>query len=326
MKFHGAFLILAAISILFVSCAEEVTNPPEEKIAYAIADYFPLEIGNEWTWQVHSRDSIPEPYRDGDSCLGEPFTDVNGNGMYDLGIDIFISDCGSPLNQDFNCNGGWDGPDDCNQTSPGIGAFVDFDGDSVFDEMNYQYDLGEPYLDFNDNGIRDYTNDYDLRMAVSHSVISYYDGTSYMMLSDSAIVEGFENYEIYYRNGFSVDSLGLRWHYHRSFTGYGNILYKPIQIAAESLQVGDNYLYTYVDYWTADTFTWISTLTGVEDVAVPAGTFTDCLKFRFHSSGWTGSMAELNGTSYWWLSKDVGLVKVEGPETELWVLKEYDLK
>ncbi|MCJ7508391.1 MAG: hypothetical protein MUO85_06625, partial [candidate division Zixibacteria bacterium] len=58
----------------------------------------------------------------------------------------------------------------------------------------------------------------------------------------------------------------------------------------------------------------------------PAGTFTDCLKFKFVASGWVESMAELNGTSYWWLAKDVGLVKVQGPEDDSWVLKEYNLK
>ena len=38
-------VVLMGIIFLFFSCAEKVTNPPiEEKVTYAIFDYFPLEI------------------------------------------------------------------------------------------------------------------------------------------------------------------------------------------------------------------------------------------------------------------------------------------
>ncbi|MFZ5980416.1 MAG: carboxypeptidase-like regulatory domain-containing protein [Candidatus Zixiibacteriota bacterium] len=96
----------------------------------------------------------PEPYIDGDSILGEPFTDINGNGSYDRGIDIFIRSTG-PENNDLNHNGLYDGPcelgsEGCNW-EPGI-PFMDRNGNGIFDDRNYQYDPGEPYDDLNDNG------------------------------------------------------------------------------------------------------------------------------------------------------------------------------
>jgi hypothetical protein len=331
MKFQGVLVILLAV-IFFLGCAEEVTNPAEEKVTYAIADYFPLQIGDEWTWQVHSRDSIPEPYKDGDSCLGEPFTDMDSDGIYTQGVDIFIV-CGTPdepcpANQDLNFNGGYDGPDMCDEV-PHV-PFVDLDGNGVYDRSNGKYDSGEPYLDLNSDGIRDYTKDFDVRMVVDRSTHSfyYYDPALYEVLLSTYDTVGLVVYGVNYTNGFSVDSLGLRWHSHYNFANHSDVLQcgsvRPITIAPESLQVG--YSQTQADTSRPDTLVWTSTLVKVEDVTVPAGTFEDCLKFKFAASGWIESMAKFNGTSYWWLAKDVGLVKVQGPDSDWWVLKEYSVK
>ncbi|HEX9916631.1 MAG TPA: hypothetical protein VGB16_02750, partial [candidate division Zixibacteria bacterium] len=329
-KFQIILLILAGVILLFISCAEEVINPPEGKVTYAIADYFPLQIGDEWTWQVHSRDSIPEPYKDGDSCVGEPFTDVDSDGIYTPGIDIFVV-CGTPnepcsANQDLNYNGGYDGRDMCGQVDNV--PFVDFDGNGAFDFPDGQYDPGEPYLDLSGNGIRDYTNDFDVKMKTSHTEHSVYDYTTYKVLLSMYDTVGLVVYRVNYRNGFSVDGLGLRWHSHYNFANhydvlqYGNV--RPVTIAAESLEVG--YSHTQADTFWADTLVWSSSLVGVEDMTVPAGTFENCLKFEFVASGWEESMAKFNGTSYWWLAKDVGLVKVQEPDSDWWVLKEYSVE
>ncbi|MCJ7508232.1 MAG: hypothetical protein MUO85_05810, partial [candidate division Zixibacteria bacterium] len=273
MKSQGVLVILLAV-IFFLGCAEEVTNPPEGKVTYAIADYFPLQIGDEWTWQVHSRDSIPEPYKDGDSCLGEPFTDVDGDGLFEEGIDTFIV-CGSPdepcpENQDLNYNGGRDGPDMCGQIDDYV-PFVDFDGDNIFDNPDGQYNNGEPYLDLNNNGIRDYAKDFDLKMMVAdYGAYSYYDGTPYKVLLSAYDTVGLVFYRVSYRNGFTVDSLGLRWHSHSNFANSHDILQdgnvRPIAISAESLQAG--YSHTQADTFWADTLVWTSTLVGVENVTV----------------------------------------------------------
>ncbi len=91
----------------------------------------------------------PEPYIDGDRVLGEPFTDVNLNGIYDEGIDIFLFSNDPVLNQDLNHNSRYDGPND--KWSPGL-PFADLNGNGIYDPRNFKYDYGEPFLDLNQNG------------------------------------------------------------------------------------------------------------------------------------------------------------------------------
>lgn len=95
----------------------------------------------------------PEPYVDGDSIIGEPFTDVNGNGRYDPGIDGFIMSNDPRTNQDLNHNGRHDGPENLSpyQWQPGI-PYVDRNGNGVFDPPSGQYQYGDPYTDVNGNG------------------------------------------------------------------------------------------------------------------------------------------------------------------------------
>ncbi len=94
------------------------------------------------------RAPFPEPYIDGDSIIGEPFIDVNGNNIYDLGIDIFIKSVGED-NMDYNHNGKYDGPND--PWTPGT-PFLDYNGNGLYDFPNFDYDEGEPFTDVNGNG------------------------------------------------------------------------------------------------------------------------------------------------------------------------------
>ncbi len=91
----------------------------------------------------------PEPYVDGDIKLGEPFTDVNLNGIYDQGIDIFVLSPQPALNMDLNYNSKYDGPND--PWSPGL-PFKDLNGNGLYDAPNGSYDYGEPFTDLNGNG------------------------------------------------------------------------------------------------------------------------------------------------------------------------------
>ncbi|MDD4052283.1 MAG: TonB-dependent receptor [candidate division Zixibacteria bacterium] len=93
-----------------------------------------------------------EPYIDGDSSLGEPFTDVNKNGIYDEGIDRFMTALDPTNNQDLNRNNRYDGPND--PWVPGI-PYIDYNGNGVYDAPNNRYDPGEPYTDINKNGEHD---------------------------------------------------------------------------------------------------------------------------------------------------------------------------
>ncbi len=97
------------------------------------------------------RPATEEPYIDGDSIIGEPFIDINGNNIYDEGIDQFTI-CVCPENMDYNYNGLRDGPND--PWTPGI-PYIDRNGNGLFEPRNFQYDEGEPYRDINGNGRHD---------------------------------------------------------------------------------------------------------------------------------------------------------------------------
>jgi outer membrane receptor protein involved in Fe transport len=91
----------------------------------------------------------PESFIDGDVVLGEPFTDVDGDGVYSRGIDIFILSPDPAINQDLNRNSEYDGPSD--PWSPGI-PYEDRNRNGVYDAPNFRYDPGEKFTDVNGNG------------------------------------------------------------------------------------------------------------------------------------------------------------------------------
>ncbi len=103
-----------------------------------------LDAGLESTIDQHTVES----FTDGDSIIGEPFTDVNANNVYDAGVDIFIRSVG-PDNMDYNHDGRYNGPYD--NWEPGI-PYVDRNGNGLYDQPNYRYDPGEPFVDVNGNG------------------------------------------------------------------------------------------------------------------------------------------------------------------------------
>lgn len=100
--------------------------------------------------------SREEPYIDGDSSLGEPFIDINRNGVYDEGVDRFITALDPSVNMDLDRNNEYDGPGDPWQ--PGI-PFIDYNGNGIYDAPNNRYDPGEPYVDINKNGRHDLGGD-----------------------------------------------------------------------------------------------------------------------------------------------------------------------
>jgi len=88
-------------------------------------------------------------------CLGEPFIDMNGNGIYEAGIDSFIIALDPAVNQDLNRNNQYDGPESGYEGLP----FDDIDGDGEFrvnpNDGGRYYEPGLPFADFNGNGVRD---------------------------------------------------------------------------------------------------------------------------------------------------------------------------
>jgi outer membrane receptor protein involved in Fe transport len=98
-----------------------------------------------------------ESFIDGDISLGEPFVDVNRNGVRDARL-MPDYPFGEPFT-DLSYNSRYDGPND--PWAPGI-PFRDFNGNGVFDKGGEasgkwstdknSYELGEPYYDRNGNG------------------------------------------------------------------------------------------------------------------------------------------------------------------------------
>jgi outer membrane receptor protein involved in Fe transport len=91
----------------------------------------------------------PEPYVDGDRNLGEPFVDVNQNGVFDQGIDQFVMSSDPSINMDLNRNSQYDGPNTA--WTPGV-PYEDLNGNGLYDQANGVYDYGEPFVDLNHNG------------------------------------------------------------------------------------------------------------------------------------------------------------------------------
>lgn len=299
-----AFILISLIFIFH--CGKKIINPVQDNTVYAINDYFPLNIGDKWCWRI-GIDILPEPYMDGDSVLGEPFFDVNDNGIYDDTIDGFT---------DLNGNGIYDGPND--PWIPGT-PYKDINANGEYDAPNGRFDSGEPFCDLNGNRVWDLIRK---RLEVDAEIMPYGKWVYGLASLRCAyfFIATYDNEDttslIALEDAFTNDSLGLRWHGHIDWTSTDHYLsnLKPIIIAKESTQVGDVLFYT--DSLTLDhsshTVTWISTLLGREEVTTPAGRFTDCLKFKSEASGWFGNMGKWNGTSYQWYAKGVGLVKSYG--------------
>ncbi len=117
-------------------------------------DYLHDKNGNgvlDANLESHINKRTPEPYTDGDSVIGEPFTDLNGNNVYDPGTDIFIKSVG-PDNDDLNHDGLHNGP--LSPWQEGI-PYLDRNGNGLFDAPNLKYDIGEPFEDVNGNGVWD---------------------------------------------------------------------------------------------------------------------------------------------------------------------------
>jgi hypothetical protein len=123
-----------------------------------------------------------EPFLNTEKIIGEPFTDNNGNGVYDAGVDGFVISTDPARNQDLNHNGKYDGPN--SEWTPGI-PFDDIDGNGLPRNEGNGFLPGVPYCDFNHNGKRDgdpyWSEVFCLRRYLSDSTGDFYQ----FRLSDS---------------------------------------------------------------------------------------------------------------------------------------------
>jgi hypothetical protein len=298
----AVFLLL----LFFINCTEKKTtepagpDEPEEPTLSLMQQYFPLNHGDRWTWEVTWYE-MEEEYVDGDSSLGEPFEDNNQNGIFDSG-DVF---------EDLNNNGQYDGPED--PWTPPI-PYLDRNNNGQYDSANGTWEEGEFFLDLDGNEVCDTACTLSL-----HGSILYPYPINGLIFRGSQFLGTYSNGEPGGVAGptdkYSNDSLGLRWH----VQGAPFDVCQPLIIAQADPQMGDSI--ESVTCWHVPP-TWISVFEAVEDVTIPAGSFSDCYKFKFIASGWGYGMEQYNGNSYAWYAKDVGMVKLEGPtEDKYWILK-----
>ena len=305
-----ALCLPAVVLLLFMTgcTGKKGTCPDEEEPNEPLmVDYFPLEYGDCWTWEIVGY-PVQEKFVDGDSSLGEPFTDLNANGRRDEN-EPYV---------DLYANGAYDGPED-----PWVAGipYLDRNANGRFDYPNSIWEEGEFFLDLDGNGIGNKADS-----------VTFYASISYPYPEDGVFTRGGQFLGTY-SNGepggmwgdvdkYSNDGLGLRWHGHvdRAFPfDYLADNCRPIVIARDNPEMGDSLTSSCPG---PPSGTWISVFQGVEDVTVPAGVFQNCLKFMSIASGWRYGMVAYNGTSHQWYAKNVGLVKVEGPgEGAHWVLE-----
>jgi hypothetical protein len=296
---------LGAIALLLIGgCTKKKsTSPTEESIEPVLTvmqQYFPLDYGDSWTWEVTCF-RVAEEFVDGDSSLGEPFVDSNHNGVRDYG----------EFYEDVNSNGKYDGPNDPWESPI---PYADRNGNGEYDSPNGKWDVGELFLDLNDDGVCDTASTLTLCASILYPYPQ--DG---VMIRGGQFLGTYSNGQPGGMSGptdnYSNDSLGLQWY----GKGAGYDICQPLVIAQADPQVGDSIGSGYC--WIEVT-AWTSVFETVEDVTVPAGSFQDCYKFKFIASGWTGDMALYNGISYAWFAKDVGMVKLELPtDGEYWIVK-----
>jgi hypothetical protein len=301
----SAVCLGAGALLLIGGCTKKKsTSPVEEPVEPTLTvmqQYFPLDYGDSWTWEVIRDYWIPEEFVDGDSSLGEPFTDVNQNGRHD---DL------EPY-EDLNDNQKYDGPND--PWTPPV-PFADRNANGDYDAPNGYWNQGESFLDIDGNGVYSSADTLTLCATVSQSGtpegLTTLDGRLLGTYSDGHPGEMWAELDLY-----SNDSLGLIWHGHidledtRDFLG---ALCEPVEIAAAEPLEGEPILSTHCLFTNAGV---ISVLEGTEDVNVPAGDFENCLRFKLYATGWDWSMEKYNGVSYRWYAKDVGLVKSTGPRS-----------
>lgn len=300
-------IALAASFIFGCACTSKKSTTPENPDLQPTIAYSPLNYGNSWTWEIIGS-PVQEQFVDGDLSLGEPFEDLNNNTMRDPD---------EPY-EDLNRNGQYDTPYD--PWSPGI-PYVDRNNNGSHEDPNQVWEPGELFLDLDGNGTCN-----EAEVVNFHASILYPNPQNGVMYRGSQFIGNWSDGQAGGQkgdlDGFSNDSLGLRWHSHFHRSGYmGDHISgcQPIILAQNDMSLGDSVIYRCS--YSYD-HSWISVFEAVENVTVPAGNFLNCLKFRSVASGWHNGLEALNGTSYQWYAKDVGLVKFEIPnEGEYWKLK-----
>ena len=154
-------VIFGILSLLSIACKQSTDPPPEtpinDEFTFNSSDYIHFPTGKfiimKYTNQYEN--TWGEMVINWEKSFGEPFTDINGNGIYDPGIDGFKISGDPAINQDINYNSRYDSPEA--KWEVGI-PFDDINGDGICQQTIdyiYLYEDGLPFGDWNRNGIND---------------------------------------------------------------------------------------------------------------------------------------------------------------------------
>ncbi|MBK7142560.1 MAG: hypothetical protein IPH75_10815 [bacterium] len=156
-----ALIVVTVLSL--VGCGEEKSTNPPDAIFLNIREiaFVNLQDTSEITAVAWSRSGW-EPIVDFEHILDEPYTDLNGNGKYDNGIDGFVRSSNSAINQDLNYNGKHDGLETPPSEWDGYLPFDDIDGNGEIRVSTAELPRDSlakymPFLDCNRNGVWDKT-------------------------------------------------------------------------------------------------------------------------------------------------------------------------
>lgn len=232
MTHNQKFLLLAmvALTAIILSCSCNSTDSDDTPTFVLFDDYAYFDT-DEYTLM---RSSVNDSALEGELYLwwehnyGEPFTDVNGNGIYEPEIDIFIS-CACDSNQDYNVNFKWDS---ANSIWLGGEPFDDIDNNGTCRQEpganQGAWVPGVPFCDYNGNGVFDSLPEFDhqmVQLVLTDSGTSYREyhyfprDSAWQFVSDSQITYvippgdpfGPENHDTIPLLDFEVDDSGLTY-------------------------------------------------------------------------------------------------------------------
>ncbi len=234
--------------ILFISCdnTNKIVDPlPVENLAYQFSDYIHFDTTNAYlVGEAYSNfpNQNTEMYLYWEGVVGEQFIDVDSNGVYDRGIDLFIRDT-TAENMDLNHDGIYNGPDQPWQYNV---PFDDINGNGLYDGtlLNYPrplYSVGKPFYDYNNNGKWDNNLPYKFHIYGCNSLTNdssknysfvFVDST-FKYVSDSNLT-----YWLNSVNGFSYRSLKLSFEVldnnHLTFKFPGSDYYEYLDYLVDS--------------------------------------------------------------------------------------------
>ncbi len=156
-----ALLAVIGLSLLLSSCGDDDRDAVRSAAKpFTIADLVDFDTAVYYavtSTRPASSIDLSEPVVYCEQSLGEPFTDVDGDGIYNPDVDQFVTSADPAINQDLNYNWRHDGPYD--PWTPGI-PFDDLDDDGEYDWRDDHHGLyapGRPFIDYNQNGVWDST-------------------------------------------------------------------------------------------------------------------------------------------------------------------------